>query len=254
MLRTDGVLRLLLQTAVCAAKVGLPPGRLLAALFPPTCLLCGAPGASGRDLCAGCAAELPYNRHACPRCALPFDAPRPHGDPCGACQRRAPPSARTLAALRYEAPLPNLVGAMKFRGRLNYARLLGQLLADAVSGRDGPLPQALVPVPLHPGRLAGRGYNQSVEIARVVGGVLGLPVDTTCCRRVLATVPQSGLDERTRRRNIRGAFAAVTPCPWGRVAILDDVLTTGSTVNELTRVLRRAGARSVEVWAVARTP
>ena len=245
---------LFFSTRFPMVSVRLAPGRLLAALFPPTCLLCGAPGALGRDLCAGCAADLPYNRHACPRCALPFDAAPPAGSLCGACQRRTPPFTCTIAALRYETPLPTLVGAMKFRDRLNHARLLGQLLADAVQDRAGPLPQALVPVPLHPGRLAGRGYNQSVEIARVVGRVLDLPVDTGCCRRVLATLPQASLDERTRRRNIRGAFAAFTPFPWGQVAILDDVLTTGSTVNELTRVLRRAGARSVEVWAVARTP
>lgn len=244
----------LLITNIQAASVRLAPGRLLAALFPPTCVLCGAPGARGRDLCEGCAADLPYNRDACPRCALPFAVPRPPGSLCGACQRHPPPSACALAALRYETPLPTLVGAMKFRGRLNHARLLGALLADAVQRRAAPLPQALVPVPLHPGRLAARGYNQAVEIARVVGRVLDLPLDVACCRRVLATPPQAGLDEPTRRRNIRGAFTALTPFPWGQVAILDDVLTTGSTVNELTRVLRRAGARSVEVWAVARTP
>ncbi|WP_295384760.1 ComF family protein [uncultured Thiodictyon sp.] len=232
----------------------LETGWLMDTLFPPTCLLCGAPGAHGRDLCAGCAAELPHNRHACPGCALPFDTPLPAGTLCGACQRRPPPFVRALAALRYETPIPTLVGAAKFRGRLNHARLLGQLLADAALGLPAPWPEVLVPVPLHPARLAGRGYNQSLEIARVVGRALELPVDTACCGRVLATPPQAGLDEPARRRNIRGAFAAQTPCPWQRVAILDDVVTTGSTVSELARVLRRAGARRVEVWAVARTP
>jgi ComF family protein len=238
--------------ALSAAGVG--AGWLLGALFPPTCLLCGAPGADGRDLCAGCAAELPHNRHACPGCALPFDIPLPAGAVCGVCQRRSPPFVRALAALRYETPIPTLVGAAKFRGRLNHARLLGQLLADVAQALPAPWPQALVPVPLHPTRLVARGYNQSLEIARVVGRALDLPVDGACCRRVLATPPQAGLDEPARRRNIRGAFEAQTPLPWQRVAILDDVVTTGSTVIELTRVLRRAGARQVEVWAVARTP
>lgn len=241
-----------LEHAVSASAAG--SGWLLDTLFPPTCLLCGAPGAHGRDLCAGCAAELPHNRLACPGCALPFDLPLPAGVLCGACQRRPPPFARALAALRYETPIPTLVGAAKFRGRLNHARLLGQLLADAARELPAPWPQVLVPVPLHPTRLAGRGYNQSLEIARVVGRALDLPVDGACCRRVLATPPQAGLDEPTRRRTIRGAFAARTPLPWQQVAILDDVVTTGSTVSELTRVLRRAGARRVEVWAVARTP
>ncbi|HYN77171.1 MAG TPA: ComF family protein [Lamprocystis sp. (in: g-proteobacteria)] len=230
------------------------PGRLIAALFPPTCILCGAPGAGERDLCLGCAAELPHNGDCCPRCALPLDTPLPTGSVCGACQRRAPPFERALAALRYESPVPSLVADAKFRGRLNAARLLGQLLADASSVLAAPLPQALVPVPLHPDRLAGRGYNQSLEIARVVGCALALPVDIASCRRVLATPPQAGLDERARRRNIRGAFVALTPYPWGHVAILDDVVTTGSTASELTRVLRRAGATRVQVWAAARTP
>jgi ComF family protein len=230
------------------------PARLLGLLLPPTCILCGAPGAGGRDLCAGCAAELPGNLDCCPRCALPFDAPLPPGNICGACQRRPPPFERTLAALRYEAPIPSLVADVKFHGRLNAARLLGQLLADAVLAQVVTLPQVLLPVPLHPRRLAGRGYNQSMEIARVVGAMLALPVAAGCCHRVLATAPQAGLDERARRGNIRGAFAAQTPLPWTRVAIVDDVVTTGSTASELARVLRRAGAAWVEVWAVARTP
>ena len=160
----------------------------------------------------------------------------------------------TLAALRYETPIPSLVADAKFHGHLNAVRLLGHLLAEAVSLVAAPLPQALIPVPLHPDRLAVRGYNQSVEIARVVGHALALPVDIFCCRRVLATPPQAGLDERARRRNIRGAFTAQSPFPWEHVAILDDVMTTGSTATELTRVLRRAGAARVEVWAAARTP
>jgi ComF family protein len=228
--------------------------RLIAPLFPPTCILCGAPGAAGRDLCAGCVAELPWLLNGCPLCAAPCAVPLPPGYPCGACQRHRPPFARTLAAFCYAYPVSNLVGDMKFRGRLNAARLLGQLLADRIAARCDDLPEVLLPVPLHPARLAQRGYNQSREIARSTGRLLGLPVDTGCCRRVIATPPQAGLDEPSRRRNVRGAFAVCTPLPWAQVAIVDDVVTTGSTVGELARVLLRAGAARVEVWAVARTP
>lgn len=227
---------------------------LLDLLFPPTCLLCGAAGTPGRDLCMGCALALPYTRDACPRCGRSRGTAVPAGGPCGPCQRRPPPFLRTLAALRYETPAPTLVGAMKYRGRLNHARLLGQLLADAALGLAPPWPQVLIPVPLHRQRLAVRGFNQSTEIARVVGRTLGLPLDTTVVIRVVPTVPQVGLDQAARRRNIRGAFAARTPWPWARVAIVDDVVTTGATVTELTRVLLRAGAESVEVWTGARTP
>jgi len=230
------------------------PKSIIAALFPPTCMLCGAPGALGRDLCDGCAAELPNNHHCCARCALPFEAPMPDGALCGPCQRHPPPFDRCIAALRYENPVPTLVGAAKFRGRLNAARLLGELLTERVRSEVDSWPQILIPVPLHPRRLGERGYNQALEIARVPARELALPIDTGNCERIASTAPQAGLDERERRRNIRGAFAVSGPFAWDHVAIVDDVVTTGSTVAELARVLRRAGAVRVEVWAAARTP
>jgi len=146
------------------------------------------------------------------------------------------------------------VGDAKFRGRLNAVRLLGQLLAGSILASGQALPDVLVPVPLHRGRLAERGYNQAHEIGRVVGRVLALPVDPDCCERRLATLPQAALDVAERRRNIRGAFGVRVPLPWRHLAILDDVVTTGNTVEELARVLRRAGAERIQVWAVARTP
>ncbi|EXJ15880.1 ComF family protein [Imhoffiella purpurea] len=230
--------------------------RLISAVFPPTCVLCGAPGTEGRDLCSGCDADLPRNRPACAHCALPFEMPVPEGTLCGSCQRRRPrpPFDRCVAAFRYEAEVPVLIGGAKFEGRLDRVRLLGQCLAAEIRELGMPLPEALVPVPLHRRRLRERGYNQALEIARVVGAELRLPVDPYCCDRIAATPPQAGLDERSRRRNLRGAFVAREPFPWSHVAILDDVVTTGSTVAELSRVLRRAGARRIEVWAVARTP
>jgi ComF family protein len=185
---------------------------------------------------------------------MPFDSPVLVGARCPACQRRALPFDLSLAAFRYEAAVVALVTGAKFDGRLNLARLLGQCLADRVREMDPPRPDALVPVPLHAARLRTRGYNQALEIARVVGRELALPVDRSCCVRVLETPPQAGLDERARTRNVRGAFLAQGPLPWRHVAILDDVVTTGSTVAELSRVLRRAGAVRIQVWAVARTP
>lgn len=231
--------------------------RLLTALFPPTCVLCGAPGLmSGgrRDICSGCAAELPHNRDACFQCAVPFDNPMPAGTRCAACQRRSPPFDTGLAAFRYEAAIPTLIAGAKFRGRLNLVRLLGQCLADRVREADPPRPQVLLPVPLHASRLRSRGYNQALEIARVVGRDLSLPIDHSACVRIAPTPPQAGLDERARHRNIRGAFLVQGPVPWDHVVILDDVVTTGSTVAELSRVLREAGVRRIQVWSVARTP
>lgn len=228
--------------------------QVLHHLLPPTCILCGAPGADGLDLCRGCRADLPFNTDHCARCALPLGGGRGLNAVCGACQRRPPTFDRCIAPLRYQGPVPALVAMAKFRGRLNAARLLAELLAGAMFADGAALPEVLLPVPLHRKRLRERGYNQALELARTAGGALGLPVDSVAVARTLSTAPQAGLDEGARRRNIRGAFATVGPLPWRHVAIVDDVVTTGSTVAELARVLGAAGVARVDVWAVARTP
>jgi len=228
--------------------------RALSRLYPPTCVLCGAQGCNGLDLCAGCLADLPKNEDCCSRCALPLPAGRPPDALCGECQRRAPPFAVCHAAYRYEDPLPALVGGAKFRARLNLARLLGKCLANALQERGADRPELILPVPLHRKRLRERGYNQALEVARTVGRELSLPVNVRSCARVLATAPQAGLEQKERRRNVRGAFRIVRPLDAERVAILDDVVTTGSTVSELSRALLQAGVEQVSVWTVARTP
>ncbi len=222
-------------------------------LYPPTCVLCGASGSDGLDLCAGCLADLPTDRDCCSRCALPLPAGKPIGALCGECQRRPPPFHVCYAAFRYEDPLPALVGGAKFHARLNLARLLGLCLADALREKDAEMPGLILPVPLHPKRLRERGYNQALEIARTVGRALDVPVDTRSCTRILATARQAGLEQKERRRNVRGAFKLECPLDVEHLAILDDVVTTGSTVSELAGVLLRAGVKRVDVWAVART-
>jgi ComF family protein len=116
------------------------------------------------------------------------------------------------------------------------------------------MPELIVPVPLHRTRLRERGYNQAQEIARATAATLSLPLDPHCCERVLVTAPQTRLEKKARRRNVRGAFAVRYAPKAGHVAILDDVLTTGSTASELTKVLLQQGVQRVDLWAVARTP
>ena len=245
--------------------------RSIALLYPPTCVLCGAPGEDDRDLCAGCRDDLPSLGACCPRCAQPFAPSRdinmtrtalslanPAPQPlCGNCQRQSPPFERCLAAFRYEDPLPWLVAGIKFRSKLNLIRLLGELLADAIQTDaergNRPLPQALVPVPLHPRRLRARGYNQALELARILSRRMAVPLLPQCCQRTRATQAQSELDERHRHLNIRGAFEAIGPIP-PHIALIDDVMTTGATVSELSRVMTEAGCHRVEIWALARTP
>jgi ComF family protein len=226
--------------------------RALDRLYPPTCVLCGAEGHRGLDLCPGCLADLPHNLDCCRRCALPLPA---GGDGlCGECSRRPPPFSLCRTAFVYEDPVPMLVGGAKFRSRLNLARLLGQCLALAVERSGDEPPGLIVPVPLHPARLRERGYNQALEVARPVSWALNVPIDAQCCARAQATSPQAGLEKAARRRNVRGVFTVLRPPAAHHVAILDDVITTGSTAAELTRVLLRAGVERVDLWAVARTP
>ncbi|HHO70556.1 MAG TPA: ComF family protein [Halothiobacillus sp.] len=147
----------------------------------------------------------------------------------------------------------HLIHRLKFSADFAAARPLARVMANAVAAdvsRDD-LPELLLPVPLHPSRLRERGYNQAGELASRLGKLLGIPVGHSHGERLRYTVEQSGLDAATRRRNIRGAFVFVKQLP-PHVAIVDDVMTTGSTVREVARVALRAGAKHIEVWCAAR--
>lgn len=218
-------------------------------IYPSSCQLCGAAGEGELDLCRACRLELPYNRVACRLCGLPLTGQE--GGLCGSCLQRPPPLDGTIAAFRYEAPLDALLLGLKFNRQLSYARLLGGLLADTIEQQCDELPDCIVPVPLHPGRLRERGYNQALELARSLAARSGIAIAQQLVRRVKATEAQSGLEKKARRKNIKGVFAVQGELP-AHIAIVDDVVTTGSTVNELARALRRAGARRVVVWACAR--
>jgi ComF family protein len=216
------------------------------------CPLCAAP-ADG--ICGHCLDILPFNRHACRRCALPLPGEAPPHSLCGECQRKPPPFDSAVAALRYEAPVDDLVGGFKYHGRLALGRTLGDILADCVSGaRSGAEPpDLLVPIPAGRDRLRERGFNQAAELARHLSARLGIPWSSRLLVRCGAALPQRGLGRDQRRRNLRGNLALAGEPP-GRVALVDDVITTGATAAEASRVLRRGGTGLVEVWAVARTP
>lgn len=224
---------------------------LQSVLYPRTCILCRAPGVEGLDLCGACLERLPHNRNGCDRCALPL--PDGRSGICGQCQRSPPPFDRCHSALLYRDPVSHLVAGLKFQGRLHFGRLLGELLARSLQAQTVPRPELVIPVPLHSARLRARGYNQALEIARWVGRALDLPLDAESCRRVRSTAAQSDLPLGERRRNLRGAFALDRPLGVRHLALLDDVVTSGATVAELTKVLKRAGVERVDVWAVART-
>ena len=232
---------------------------LLDLIAPRRCRFCGADSlyrevfVAGRasfdcGICAACYRALPWNRPHCPRCALP----QVHAAPCARCARRPPPFATVWAPLRLEAPVQQAVHALKYRAAFGDAAWLAALFASTLTRREAPLPELLLPVPLHRGRLCRRGYNQSVELARALARRSGIAVASNGARRLRATADQIGTSAAARRRNVRGAFAVDAVVAGKHVALLDDVMTTGATLAELTRAALAAGALSVEAWAIAR--
>ncbi len=217
-------------------------------LLPRRCLLCDAP--AGTDhLCAACAGELPRIPMACPRCAMPVATP----GLCPACQRHPPPFDAAFAPLEYHGAARHLLTQFKFHGRLSHGVPLSHhLLRGVRDGTSGVLPQALLPVPIHPRRLRERGYNQSLELARPLARALDIPLLSSALVRTRATPPQMALPEAARAANVRGAFAVRGVLPE-HVALVDDVLTTGATVAELARLLKRQGCVRVEVWCACRS-
>jgi ComF family protein len=231
--------------------------RLQRAFLPPHCLLCEQAGSPARDLCDGCAADLVRNRLCCPRCALPLQAPAPL---CGECLKRAPPFDAAFAPFVYGHPLDLLVTKLKFARSLAAGRVLSELWLDAITDAAPALPDLLLPVPLHASRLRERGYNQALELARPLSHSLGIPLADSLLARTKATAAQANLDAKARRKNLRGAFEFHGNALGGRqsatrhVALIDDVMTTGTTLRECARVLKRAGFARVDVWALARAP
>jgi ComF family protein len=221
--------------------------RLSSLLFGGSCFLCR--GAAQGVLCPACDADLPRLAPAgemrlCPRCALAS----PGGALCGRCLAGPPAYDATVAGLAYAFPADTLVHALKFRGELALAPLLAAILSQRLPSERVDL---VVPVPLSPGRLRSRGYNQSAEIARHLGS--RAPLELFLCERSRDTAAQTDLPWSERRRNVRGAFRCARPIRGGTVAVVDDVMTTGATLDEIASVLKQAGAARVVNWVVART-
>jgi ComF family protein len=215
------------------------------ALWPQACQLCGA-GCGRGMLCAACREDLPWlPPRRCASCAVPLAS----GGVCGACLDRPPRFDRVEALFAYRFPVDRLIHALQYGGRLALAGMLGAELARRVV----PGVDAIVPMPLAPGRLAERGFNQALEIARPVGRATGIALLRHACRKVADTLPQAALPWSERAKNVRRAFVCDADLRGKRIAVVDDVLTTGATLNELARVLRRAGAIEVVGWVVART-
>ena len=209
------------------------------------CLLCGNP-APESNICTSCRADLPWlDANVCNSCAHPLPAP----GLCGRCIAEPPHYDRVIAPCRYAFPLDGLIQAYKYNGRLVAGSTLASLLTDRVLQR----PDLIVPIPLTAQRLRERGFNQALELARILGEQWAVPVKAELCTKTRDTAPQTRLPWKARRKNIRGAFVVEGGVAGRHVAVVDDVLTTGATLSELARNLKRAGAATVTGYVIART-
>jgi ComF family protein len=217
----------------------------VARLLPQDCFLCAAP-AEDKLLCPACIAGLPQMPAAlCPCCALPT----PGSSVCGACLKKPPHFDATRAVFRYDFPLDRLIQSLKYAHRLACAGFLGRSLARVTLPFR---PDLIVPVPLSSARLAERGFNQALEIARPLVRALDAPVELTRIHRRRDTTPQANLPWKERAKNVRHAFECEVDLTGLEVLVVDDVMTTGATLDELARTLKAHGAAQVSNLVVAR--
>ena len=221
--------------------------KLLNTLLPVSCGLCNASTNSHLPLCQPCRDDLPAIGNACRYCALPMSTT----GPCGSCQCKRPSCDDVHALLLYQQPVNFLVQQFKFSRKLEYSRLFSEMMAEKLSALDYR-PDVLIPVPLHSSRLRARGYNQAWELARHLSRLTYIPASHRVCRRIKKTPLQTGLKAKERRRNLMQAFVIKQEVKGLHLCIIDDVMTTGSTLDAIASALKSAGARHVTGMVVAR--
>lgn len=241
------------------------------------CILCNSQSKRPMDLCQACEDELPNINKACYRCAIPLPFITPPGSPepgfngakpseskplCGQCLSTNPPQNRAISLYLYDFPLDRLITQLKFSKQMQYARVLGQLLANTIACRyqGQAMPDAIIPVPLSKQRLRERGFNQATLIATPIAKALDIPLLKYHCLRSRHTDAQSGLNASARHKNLSNAFALRKPLmnklkqPLQHIAIIDDVMTTGATLESLGNTLLKNQVERVDFWTIARTP
>ncbi len=223
--------------------------KLQNTLLPPRCLLCHAYSDTELDLCSSCYQDLPFQQRSCIRCALPIAA---YERVCGSCQNLSPAYSRCISVFNYSPPLDFMIQQLKYFNKLPYAYLLGTLMSHTLKLDETATPELIIPIPLHPKRVAERGFNQALELARPISRLLDIPIDYRSCQRLRHTPKQAGLSARQRRENLTEVFTITENIEASHIALLDDVMTTGTTVELLAKELIDNGAGRVDVWVCAR--
>lgn len=222
-------------------------------IFTGTCILCGMSSRRKQDLCKKCEAELPWIEKSCFRCGQPLD--NENITECGQCLQKIIPFDRTIALFHYKKPIDILIKGLKFTNKLIYARILGDLLGAKLqqSYKHDKPPDTIIPVPLHKKRLQERGYNQALEIARPIASKFNIPIDYQSCQKVKHTKAQASIPAQERLNNMQKAFVVSKKFCAKHIAIIDDVITTGATIRELSAAFRQHGAQTIDIWCCART-
>lgn len=223
-------------------------------LYPLGCRFCSAATGHHHEICPGCEAALPWITHGCKTCGLPVSPPATH---CSECLQQPTGFSQAIIPLRYEIPVSSLITHFKYRSQLADGRLLAGLMRRALHhhySSNGNWPSVIMPVPLHHGRQLWRGYNQAAELARFLAREFNLPCDETVLRRQRPTPRQQALGRQARLANLHQAFGVIGQLNGQRIALLDDVVTTGATAIEIGKLLKAAGAGEIHLWAIARTP
>lgn len=220
------------------------------------CLLCRAACATTLALCAHCQADIPRIESACMRCSLSLGPNPPSLQLCGKCNTDAPPFEHCYPLGDYRFPLREMIARLKFQGQFSIGSALGKLLAQRLAPVfSDSMPDFLLPVPLHTGRLRQRGFNQSIEIARQLSGLFKVPIASRYCQRIRASMPQRGLSASAREKNVQGIFQIAPetiPNTPRHIVIVDDVVTTMATVKAIAYLLKKEGVERVDVACLAR--
>jgi ComF family protein len=220
-------------------------------LFPSSCVFCNDLSSRKLDLCVACENDLPFLKNYCICCAQPLPEEQTI---CGSCLNNQLTFVRTFVLFHYQAPIDQLILGLKFSNRLINAKVLGDLLANYLDDqyRTRSKPEIIIPVPLHSARLRERGYNQALELARPIAKKLKISIDKSIVTRIKNTAAQALLPAKERKQNIKRAFSVTKMKNYKHVAIIDDVITTGNTIIELSKTLHQAGIEKIDIWCCAK--
>lgn len=214
----------------------------------PLCLCCGYQKTHKLGFCLGCYHDLPHIKTPCLQCGLPLTA----NTPC-ICKAEDWPFAACLSAFEYQFPINKLLFQYKSQARLALCESFAQALTNQVKKQQQVLPQVLMPVPLHTSKLKQRGFNQSLELAKMLSKQLHIPIDYHSLQSSHQTTQQKSLNKQQRLANVQTNYALTQPLSVTHIALIDDVITTGATTKTLAYLLREHGATHIQAWSIARS-